>query len=249
MYTMKVFNIKCIFASLVDPGKVQSVQYTGWGLVRSRQSEAILVSNDPVGSGTHTPTCSVDISFSFSEIKTARSWSWLQSCICCRGDSSVNLHVTGWCDQAHDIATPILLCCTPLLQSKVVGSWSMFLSSEIGRKWEFRGFTLMWLRIAFVCGMTPCRWAVGFRRFEGSKSLSSTGVCSSTVRNSVEFSCQFCVRHFFESKNELRCFYRFFAFFFLLFCFYAHHKTRVMWRKLPVLQPRNLITLQRYFLP
>jgi hypothetical protein len=54
----------------------------------------------------------------------------------------------------------------------------MFLNSEIGRKFEFRGFTAMWLRIAFVWGVTPCGWAVCFSRFEGSWSLLKESVAA-----------------------------------------------------------------------
>ena len=201
---MKVFNIKCIFASLVDPGIGQSVQYTGCGLVRSRQSQATLVLNDPVGSGTHPPTYSAGISFSFSEIKTARSWSWLRSCICCRGDSSVNLHVTWCCEQAQVIATPALLCCTPfgyVLVAKqsewvVVDVFKLRIREEVGVSRLHCDVAADCLRVGCDAVSLGCRFLT-FRTFKErffffSSSSSSSFSCCCCCSNCSSCCCCSC---------------------------------------------------------
>jgi hypothetical protein len=142
--------------------------------------------------------------------------------------------VTWWCDQAQAIATPALRSCTPLGYVLVTkqGNWVVVDVFKLRNREEVRVSRFHCdvdedcLHVGCGAVSLGCRFLT-FRRFV---EPSSSGVSSSTVLNSVEFRCQFCVTHFCESKNELRCFYRSFAFpfFFLLFCFCTHHKTCVM---------------------
>ena len=133
----------------------------------------------------------------------------------------MNLHVTWWCEQSQVIATPALLCCTPLGHVRVTkqGDWIVVDVFKLRNKNEMRVSRFHCdvaedcLHVGCDAVSLGCRFLT-FRRFI---EPSSSGVCSSTVHNSVEFKCQFCVRHFCESKNELRCFYRFLLSFFFYF--------------------------------